>query len=252
MTARLPSTAAELERWRRERLVLPIWWRDDDAVAPSPALDRLLQLADRFDAPLHLAVVPQPATRELAECLRGRDGTFVLVHGWRHLNHAPPGDKKAEFGPHRATATMLEEIACGKRRLQELFGTKALTVFTPPWNRVAPAVVEGLHGAGFHALSTFMPRTSTFAAANVLQVNTHLDPINWKQRGGLHDVAWLDELMCGHLVARRTGTADNTEPYGLLTHHLVQDEATWDFTERLIGLLLGSGARWTLPFNGLI
>ena len=42
---------------------------------------------------------------------------------------------------------MLDEIADGRRRLDELFGNQALPVFTPPWNRIAPEVVEGLSGS---------------------------------------------------------------------------------------------------------
>src|SRR5688572_2053732 len=32
MTRLLPTTTAELARWRDEGLVLRVWWRDDDAV----------------------------------------------------------------------------------------------------------------------------------------------------------------------------------------------------------------------------
>src|SRR5690606_2061069 len=81
----LPAATAELARWRDEGLILPVWWRDDDAVAPTPALERLLELAGRFQAPLHLAVIPEPATSELAERLRTASA-FVLTHGWRHAN----------------------------------------------------------------------------------------------------------------------------------------------------------------------
>ena len=63
MTRQLPAATAELARWRAEGLSLPIWWRDDDAIAPTPALERLLALAEQFEAPLHLAVIPEPATR---------------------------------------------------------------------------------------------------------------------------------------------------------------------------------------------
>ena len=45
------------------------------------------------------------------------------------------------------------------------------------------------------------------------------------------------DLLTAHLRARRTGTADSDEPTGLLTHHLVHDEACWQFLESLIELL---------------
>lgn len=247
MTLPLPAAAAELARWRDEGLTLPVWWRDDDAVAPTPALERLLELADRFQAPLHLAVIPEPATSGLAERLRTAPA-FVLTHGWRHANHASSGQKKAEFGSHRPLAAMLEEIATGQQRLEELFASRALSVFTPPWNRIAPELVEALPAIGFAAVSTFTPRKTKFAADGLLQVNTHLDPVAWKSGGGLLDPSLLDSQLARELEARRTGGADNREPYGLLTHHLVQDDATWGFTAVILDALLASGvARWTSP-----
>lgn len=252
MITRLPAVAAELERWREESLTLPIWWRDDDAIIPTPALDRLLALAERFKAPLNLAVIPEPATRQLADRLRTMPDVFVLVHGWKHVNHAPPDQKKAEFGPQRAVTVMLEEIADGRRRLLDLFSDRMLPIFTPPWNRIAPEAIEGLRGSGFRALSTFTPRQAKYAATDLLQVNTHLDPIAWKAGGGLLDAALLDLQVAQQLEARRIGAADNAEPYGFLTHHLVQDEPTWSSTATILETFLGSGvARWTSPLHEL-
>lgn len=247
-----PAAIAELERWRAEGLTLPIWWRDDDATMPTPALERLLALAEQFEAPLHLAVIPEPATAELAGRLRTVPAVFALAHGWRHTNHAPPDQKKAEFGLHRPMAVMIEEIAAGRRRLNDLFADHALPVFTPPWNRIAPDLVEGLSAIGFTAISTFTPRQAKFAANELMQVNTHLDPVAWKSGGGLLDPFLLDAQLARELEARRLRQADNAEPYGLLTHHLVQDDATWAFTAVVIETLLGNGvAQWTSPLKEL-
>ena len=250
MTRQLPAVTAELARWRAEGLALPIWWRDDDATAPTPALERLLALAAQVDAPLHLAVIPEPATIELAERLRTVPTAFVLTHGWKHSNHAPPDRKKAEFGSYRPVPAMLEEIAAGRQRLDELFGDQALPIFTPPWNRIAPEVVESLSAIGLAAVSTFMPRRTKFAAGDLLQVNTHLDPVAWKTGGDLLDPSVLDAQLARELEGRRLGNADNAEPYGLLTHHLVQDDATWAFTTTTLETLLDSGvARWASPLH---
>lgn len=250
MTRLLPAATAELARWRTEGLTLPIWWRDDDAIAPTPALERLIALAGQLSAPLHLAVIPEPATPELADRLRSIGAVFVLTHGWRHTNHAPTDQKKAEFGSHRPATAMLDEIAAGRRRLDELFGEQFLPIFTPPWNRVAPDVVRGLPAIGFAGISTFTPRPGKFTADQLLQVNTHLDPVAWKAGGGLLDPSLLDAQLARELEARRTGQADNAEPYGLLTHHLVQDDATWAFTATVVETLLDSGvAHWTSPLR---
>jgi hypothetical protein len=207
-------------------------------------------LAGQFEAPLHLAVIPEPATRALADRLRPIPDVFVLTHGWRHANHARSDQKKAEFELHRPLSVMCDEVASGRERLRELFGNQALAIFTPPWNRIAPELVAALPGIGFAAVSAFTPRRAKFAGEGLLQVNTHLDPVAWKAGSGLLDPVLLDAQLARELAARRTSGADNAEPYGLLTHHLVQDEATWAFTGLLVETLLGSGvARWTSPLH---
>ncbi|HUA50624.1 MAG TPA: hypothetical protein VMB81_00595, partial [Candidatus Sulfotelmatobacter sp.] len=58
----------EFAQWAAAGRTATLWWRDDDAVAPSAALDRLLTLgAGR--APVALAVVPEPAGEPLARRL---------------------------------------------------------------------------------------------------------------------------------------------------------------------------------------
>ena len=41
------ALAGELDRWQRAGRRADFWWRDDDAVAPGLALERLLGLARR-------------------------------------------------------------------------------------------------------------------------------------------------------------------------------------------------------------
>lgn len=241
---------AELEVWRDRGLTLPLWWRDDDAIAPSPALERLLALASSFEAPLHLAIVPGRAQPALAQRLQAAEQAFALPHGWRHENHAPPREKKAEFGAHRPVAVMLAEVEQGWRRVEALFGPLALPVFAPPWNRACPAVVGRLADCGLTALSAFQPRRQRFAAPNVLQVNTHLDPIAWHGGRGHIETEQVATTIADHLRARRQARADNSEPYGLLTHHLVHDEPSWTLIARLVEVLMRSAVvKWTSPIE---
>jgi hypothetical protein len=251
MTAYAPLRE-ELARWRGAGLALPLWWRDDDAVEPTPALERLIALAARLGAPLHLAVIPRHATAELAERLRRDAGVLALVHGWAHANHAPEDAKKAEFGANRPLPDLLHEAAAGLTRIEGLFGPTALPVFVPPWNRIAADLPAALPSAGFRALSRFGPRAAPLAAPGLAEVNTHLDPIDW--HGGRSAVATerLVAQIASDLALRRAGMTDAAEPYGLLTHHLVHDEAVWSVIEDLAGLFGESGvARWVEPFAAL-
>ena len=234
----------ELAAWRAEGRTLPLWWRDDDAIAPTAALDQLRALSEGVGLPVHLAIIPRDATEALAAYVADATALIPVQHGWSHQNAAPAEAKKAEFGDHRPLERMTEEIAQGRARMRTLFD--APPVFVPPWNRIAPAVVEALPGLGLTALSTFGPRRHALAAPGVEQVNTHLDPIDWRGSRSLVDPDRLITQIARDLADRRHGRTDAGEPYGILTHHLVHDPAIWRFTEDLVQRLMdGPVAVWT-------
>ncbi len=224
--------AGELECWRESGRTATFWWRDDDATAPTPALDRLLELHRRHDAPITIAVIPARAEPELGKRIEGPLVT-VVQHGWMHANHAPVGASKAELGPHRPLSFMLGELARGQLVMDALFGrwTRALV---PPHNRIAGELAAALPAAGYIGLSTYGPRRR--AVPGLVRVNTHVDVMNWTTRAfGGSDVAL--GLAVAHLRARRIGDADPDEPTGLLTHHLAHDEAAWAFVDAFLAAL---------------
>lgn len=233
----------ELSRWQDTGLVLPLWWRDDDAIAPTGALDQLSALAHKLALPVHLAVIPSAAQPQLATYVSADPTLIPVVHGWAHTNQAAAGEKKCEFPDHRPVEAALSDIEAGLARLQDLFGPRLEPIFVPPWNRIAADLLPWMAGAGFVALSTFTPRTKTKAAPGLAQINTHLDPIDWKGSRSLVAPDRLIAQVCQQLQARRLGTADNTEPYGILTHHLVHDTAIWEFTAALITRLMQGPAQ---------
>jgi hypothetical protein len=246
----------ELEAWRGADRVATFWWRDDDAVDCSPALDRLLDLAARHKAPVNLAVIPARATAALAERLApAAAGVGVLQHGYDHANHAPAGQKSMELGPHRPRVAICEELGRGRDMLDANFGKQAVPVLVPPWNRIAVEVIPELAGLGFRGLSTHTLRPALRPAPGLVACNTHLDVLRWRpQRAFLGEDEALD-LLIGHLRARRRGkagppaagstVAEPEEPSGLLTHHLVMDDPAWAFVSRLVALLGDEpAARW--------
>ncbi|MEX0328395.1 MAG: polysaccharide deacetylase family protein [Ruegeria sp.] len=237
---------AELKHWQLENLTLPIWWRDDDAVTVTLQLDTLNKVAEDLGVPVHLAVVPCDADADLAGFVEQAPQLVPVVHGWAHKNHAPPTEKKSEFRLHRPLTEAVEDARHGMARLQDLFGNRLCPMFVPPWNRVAQKVVEELPGLGFRILSTATPRKAALAAPGLLQVNTHLDPIDWKGTRGLVDPDVLVAQVVDLLKDRRLGRTDNAEAFGILTHHLVHTPDVWTFTQSLIQRLLdGPGQVWT-------
>lgn len=230
--------AREMDAWGAAARTATLWWRDDDAVRPTPALAHLHALAGEHGLVPALAVVPRDAEADLP-------GADLLQHGYAHVNHGLA--KKAELGPDRAPETVAGELASGRDRLVALFAERALPVLTPPWNRIAPAVTRLLPGLGFRGLSTFKPRAAREAAQGVLQVNTHVDIIDWRARRFAGEEAALSALT-GHLAARRGGTADAGEPTGILSHHLVHDAPSWTFLDRLFAATRRHAAiSWLTP-----
>jgi hypothetical protein len=223
----------ELDRWAQAGRTVTLWWRDDDAIAATPAVDRLLQFARQLDGlpvPICLAVIPAEADGTLADLAARNSHLSILQHGFSHRNHAPPSEKKVELGTHRPAAVVLKELADGRRRLSHLFAGRFLPALVPPWNRIAPQVREELPGIGLSYVSAYGPR----AFGDRTSVNTHVDIIDWHGRRGFIGEATALRPLVDHLAARREGRADPVEPTGILTHHLVQDEACWDFLRELV------------------
>jgi hypothetical protein len=241
----------ELARWGDLGRIATLWWRDDDAIDATPALDRLLKLRARHDVALGLAVIPERATGALVSRLADDAGTTVLQHGYAHQNHAGAGEKKMELGPHRPAMVVLGELGTGWLAMERLFANRVLPVMVPPWNRIAPALVPTLPEIGLRGLSTFGPRKRIEPVRGLRQVNTHVDPIDWRgSRGFAGEEETVATLTRSLAIRRLAGleSAVGDEPTGLLTHHLVQDDAVWAFIDRLIAQLRAhSGVRILAP-----
>lgn len=221
----------ELAEWRRQGLVPRFWWRDDDAVEPTPALDRLAALAGAFDVPLLLAVIPAAAAPALALRLADEPLVTVCQHGYAHRNHAPDGAPPLELDGDRAAGEVLDELAAGRRRLAQLFGAGFSTILAPPWNRIAPGVAARIHEVGFAALSTWSWHED---GTRLPQLNAQIDVIDWANGRIGRTLPWAaGELLRRLRQARQRGGA----PLGILSHHLVQDEAAWATLAGLVRFL---------------
>ncbi|MBL8583754.1 MAG: polysaccharide deacetylase family protein [Rhizobiaceae bacterium] len=219
----------ELARWEEAGRVAEFWLRDDDAVEPTPALDRLLDLTGRFAVPVCLAVIPAYTGGPLAERLAQAPQASVAVHGWSHANHASPAEKKQELGPHRPPEAVLSELSLGLERLTRLYGGRVDPVLVPPWNRIHRSVAGRLPEAGFAALSVFGPERP----GPLPMLNTHVDLIDWHGTRGCRDHSVLAAELAAQIGRAFAGRARFA---GLLTHHLVHDTSAWEFLERLAAI----------------
>ncbi len=236
--------ADELDAWRAAGRGATLWWRDDDAVGVTDALETMLEIGASTRTPLALAVIPARAETALRDRLDAAEGVGVLQHGFAHLNHQPEGGKKSEFGGARDSGQAEAEISEGRKILSGWRSCRP--VFVPPWNRIDPRFVEILPKLGIAAISTFKARPEPNPAPGLLAVNCHVDIIQ-SRAGGRHFIGAgaAVQAITDHLSSRRRGRVDSDEPTGILTHHLDHNNDGWRFLERLLGTVGDHpAARW--------
>ena len=242
----------ELDAWRSEGRIASLWWRDDDAVAPTPTLDRLAGLAGEHCVTVGLAVIPATAHPDLAPWLDSVRAE-VLQHGWSHRSHATRGEKKSEFGHGRDAEASVRDLEQGLGKLRELIGHRFKPVLVPPWNRIDAALIPVLARAGFRGLSVYGPRLAAKPAPYLWQTNCHVDVVDWRGGRGFVGCGRALAAVVGHLAARRERSVDPDEPTGLLTHHAVHVESTWTFIARFIEVTRAHPAvRWLAPGEAIL
>lgn len=215
----------ELDRWQAAGKVADFWLRDDDAVEPTLALARLVELTGSHTVPLALAVIPEHTGQALASFLDGWPLATVAVHGWSHTNFAGKHEKKQELGEHRPLELVTAELNAGFEHLRSLHAGRFAPVLVPPWNRIAPSLVPALPGLGFRALSVF----GVEKAGPLPMVNTHVDLMDWHGTRGARKHADL----VADIVRRLQAMFDDDGSMGFLSHHLVHDESAWLFLDAL-------------------
>ena len=218
----------ELARWRAAGHSAALWWRDDDARKPTAQLDRLLSIAQAHATPLTLAVVPDVCLKALSSRLASAGDVTAVQHGFDHQNRRE-GAHAGEL-PHDWSAEQIRaHLAPGWANLATL--PQARPVYVPPWNDVHPLLPQVLVEAGYEGWSAWQDNGEPGGLA---RVDAHLDLLRW--RGGARfrgSAKFLKELRRMLASRRKTGRWD--APIGLLTHHLVHDERSWQFLYRFIG-----------------
>ncbi len=227
----------ELDSWAESGKIATFWWRDDDAVEETPQLQALDALSREMKVPVSLAVIPALLQCSLRQFLHQRNNFIVMQHGYSHSSNATKGAKKIELGGERSTDEIQIELISGRQQLSSAFGEQFIPVLVPPWNRIESRIYPALVSAGFSGVSTMWARHSAHPVKGLLQVNTHLDPVNWRHGRGFIGEASAVEQIYRHLSVRRLAGGDITEPGGILTHHLSQNEQVWIFCRKLFEVL---------------
>jgi hypothetical protein len=217
----------ELQLWTASGHAPVFWWRDDDARETTAALDRLLDLSHRFQAPITIAAVPDGDIKALARACRGVQDVELAIHGFRHENRAPPGQPSGEVNDADRLADVMLELGTAL----DVFRRAGLrpSLFVPPWNNAHPTLKKAVELRGL-SLSRYGELRS---GEEPTRLDAHLDVMRWKPaprfRGALRFL-----LRARRALAERRLKGLWDEPLGLLTHHLDHDERVWRFLEAFL------------------
>jgi hypothetical protein len=125
---------------------------------------------------------------------------------------------------------------------------RVLPVLVPPWNRFADEFLPLLSATGIIGLSAMVLPGRAASPPGVAAIDVHVDLVAWRGgRGFIGTGAALGGLVF-HLRQARLGAAGPSKPIGVLTHHLIMDEAAAAFLDRMIGFVQAHHtARWSTP-----
>jgi len=242
----------ELDCWSEKGMVATFWFRDDDAAAVTPQLLRLRELAVRHGVEIALAVIPGKLESDLVEYLRIEGSPFhEMCHGWKHVDYGPNG-RPGEFGRDRPLSELRADAKLAFNAFEAHFGGAGV-VFVPPYGRIAEELIDALREIGFVGVSTgptnverrmarilshlsWLPSVRLRNGRSFPHFDVQIDPFDWA-RGSSRTASSVSEEIVGHLRLRRIGFVAPHAPIGLLTHHLVHDDATWELCGQLLEAL---------------
>ena len=241
--------ASEINILTRMGRSIEIWWRDDDLESPSPQLDNLISTANDLKLPPLLAVIPARVSKQLEKVLNKCD-IKIAIHGFKHHNYELLENKKSEFGSIRTLEAQKIDLQNGMKQLEQLFGKLFLKCLVPPWNHINDELPHLLPSLGITGLSTFASRKTTPSIPGLIQVNTHVDIIDWKQTRKFIGADLMAHEIASKLKNSRTGAKEDQEPLGLLSHHLLMSGADWKEFQEVCGFLKeSSNIQLTAPQN---
>lgn len=231
----------ELNLWKPTGRTPPFWWRDDDATADTPQLRTMLSIGAGF--PIALAVIPRLSDDSLPALLANYPNVSVVQHGWRHKKHFfEELHYPAEYPYQRRSEKVYEELRSGKFILTEMFGDRFVPSFAPPYHIFCSDFVVILEALGFTGFSV----TGQHADAPRRRLRSfylHVSPINF---GATPPTLGNTVDIIANLVAELSWrrTSGDTTPVGLLTHHLVHDNAINTFLHELLTILSNHPVSW--------
>jgi predicted glycosyltransferase/peptidoglycan/xylan/chitin deacetylase (PgdA/CDA1 family) len=205
---------------------IPFFFRNDDVGWEDARLLALLDLFNKYNVPIDLAVIPESISQITAKRLCKFGLVSIHQHGYAHLNHEPAG-RKCEFGESRSRDQQLADITAGKQRLLDLFGPNVEPIFTPPWNRCTAITADCLRETGFMVLSRDVT-AAPLPNADLVELPVSIDWFAKRKKVALT----RNEI--GELLA---AAASGSAPVGVMLHHAVMNGVERERLGELLKLL---------------
>jgi len=223
-----------------------LFLRDDDAGWEDERLHALLEIVERRELPIDLAIIPRAMSPRLAEELalrstRSEDRLGLHQHGLAHANHERSG-RKCEFGPARDRAVQRDDIRAGREQLVAALPGLVQPIFTPPWNRCTGITGDVLRELGLRVLSRHASETP-LDITGLDEIPVAVDWSYAKRAGVRLSFSELGELAAAEV--RRGG------PVGVNLHHAVMDRRELSRFDELCGLLATHPMARPLPLLAL-
>jgi peptidoglycan/xylan/chitin deacetylase (PgdA/CDA1 family) len=211
-----------------------VYFRADGIGAGGRAFDALCRLFRLFEVPLALAVVPSWISEIRKEQLFASAPPTEplwdwLQNGWRHVNWQRTG-VKSEFGEHRPFEKQWKDIWQGRQKMQDIFGSSLLPVFTPPWNNLSAATLRVLHELEFRGITALGGVHRGFKyPASLKNIRIHLDLHVRNGKDGASDFRSLLEDLSALLTKK--------EPFGVVIQHHRMTPFAFQFLQELLRFL---------------
>lgn len=211
-----------------------VFFRADDVGAGGCAFQALCRLFRHHQVPLALAVVPAWLSDMRVDQLF-RDAPLEEPlwgwhqHGWRHVNWERSG-KKSEFGEGRPFEKQRQDLEHGRRKMEGIFGSRFLPVFTPPWNRLSKTTVEIAADLDFQGVSLMGPIPGgNNSGADLKNLRVFVDLHTRKSKNAESDYH--------RLVGEIEQALSQNEPVGIMIHHQRMTPFGFEFLDSLLEIL---------------
>lgn len=135
-----------------------IFLRDDDVWSDDEIFLELSCFLKKLRLPVIYGIIPsrlEPRLRDILKRAKIHDPDLldIVQHGFQHVNVAPPGKSKYEFGAGRSFCQQYKDIGDGLKIMQRSFGSSFTPAFMPPYHGFDVATLQVVEKLGFKVFS---------------------------------------------------------------------------------------------------